>query len=326
MAPATRKRLWLALKTVLAAAIVVGVGRQFADILTAPELNPYPFPLRVEYLPPAALLYFLAHACWAGFWVRLLHSQGVPVGWWAGWRAYTVSQLGKYVPGKAWVILIRVGMLRGTPGARPLVVGVTATYETLTSMAAGALIGVALLPSLGVLPPELSGKGFLLLAVGGLPVVLGVVNKLAARRASRLRGPDAPPLPSPPLGLLAQGLIHGAAGWCLLALSLALTIRAVAPDPPAWGWDAFRADLGTVCIAYVAGFVVLVAPGGLGPREYFFRVLLTPRFVAAGLTLKLAKALAAVVAIVLRVAWSGPEVLIAAWLYLRRPPPTGEPP
>jgi hypothetical protein len=322
MAPATRRRLWLLLKAVLAAAIIVGVARHFGRILSAMELDQ--FALRVEYLVPAALLYLLAHTCWAWFWVRLLHSQGVPVGFVAGWRAYAVSQLGKYVPGKAWVILIRVGMLRGTPGARPLAVGVTATYETLTSMAAGALIGVALLPALGVMPAEVADNVFLLLAVGGLPVFLGLVNKLAARRANRLRGPGAPPLPSPPLGLLAQGLVHGAAGWGLLALSLGLTIRAVAPDPPAWTWDGFRADLGTVCVAYVVGFVVLVAPGGLGPREYLLQVLLTPRF-AAGTTPELAAALAAVVAVVLRAAWSGPEVLIAAWLYLRRLGPPGEP-
>ena len=324
MAPATRRRLWLLVKTCLAAAIVVGVGRQFARTLSAPELHPYPFALRVEYLLPATVLYFLAHACWAGFWVRLLRSQGVRVGFWTGWRAYVVSQLGKYVPGKALVIVLRVVLLQGAPGARPLAVGVTATYETLTSMAAGALIGVALLPSLGVLPDEVSGKAFLLLAVGGLPVVLGLVNKLAARRAARLRVPDAPPLPSPPLGLLAQGLLHGAAGWCLLALSLALTIRAVAPDPPEWAWDDFRADLAAVAISYVVGFVILVAPGGLGAREGILQLLLAPRF-AAGMEPKLASALAVVVSVVLRVAWSGPEVLIAAWLYYRRPKPSPPP-
>ncbi|MBX9623722.1 MAG: flippase-like domain-containing protein [Gemmataceae bacterium] len=320
MAPATRKRLWLAVKTVLAAVIVVGVARLFARILTAPELNPYPFALRVEYLVPAGLLYLLAHTCWAGFWVRLLHSQGIRVRFLAGLRAYFVSQFGKYVPGKALVILWRVRLLRGTPGARPLAVGVTATYETLTSMAAGALIGVALLQDLGVLPPEVGGNVGLLLAVGGLPVVLGVVNKLAARRSNRLRGPDAPPLPSPPVGLLVQGLLHGAVGWCLLALSLALTVRAVAPEPPGWGWDAFRTDLGAVSIAYVVGFVVLVAPGGLGPREYLLQVLLTPRF-AAGPTPELAAAQATVVALVLRLTWLIPELLVSVGLYLWRPPP-----
>ena len=34
-------------------------------------------------------------------------------------------------------------------------------------------------------------------------------------------------------------------------------------------------------MAYVAGFVILVAPGGLGVREWVLQVALTPRFAEA---------------------------------------------
>ena len=53
---------------------------------------------------------------------------------------------------------MRVGMLRHDAHAHPIPVAVTATYETLCSMAAGALLGVLLLPQLGVLPVEVSGQ------------------------------------------------------------------------------------------------------------------------------------------------------------------------
>ena len=86
--------------------------------------------VRFEFLVPAGLLYLLAHCCWATFWVRLLHGQGIGLVV-AGLRAYFVSQFGKYVPGKAWVILMRVGMLRHDAHAHPIPVAVTATYETL---------------------------------------------------------------------------------------------------------------------------------------------------------------------------------------------------
>ncbi|HYH64231.1 MAG TPA: hypothetical protein VD866_05990, partial [Urbifossiella sp.] len=151
-----RARLWLVVKTLLAAAIVVAVGLQFARILGQPALNPYPFDLRVGYLIPAGVLYLLAHCCWGSFWVRLLRSQGVNVSLVHGLRAYFVSQYGKYVPGKAWVVFIRVAMLRGVGGGKSLAVGVTAVYETLTSVAAGALLAAPLLPQLGVLPAEVT--------------------------------------------------------------------------------------------------------------------------------------------------------------------------
>lgn len=314
MSPVARRRLWLVVKLAVTAAVVVGVGRHFAGILADPALDPYPFALRFEYLVPAGLLYLLGHTCWAAFWVRLLHNQGVPVGWYAGVRAYFVSQYGKYVPGKALVVLIRVGMLRGTPGGRPLVVGVTATYETLTSMATGALLGVLLLPRLGVLPRLVSGNVAVLAAVAGLPLALGVLNKLAARKAGST-------LPNPPLLLLAQGFAHGAAGWACMAVSLALTVRAVAPDPPAWADEPLLVDLGAVSLAYAIGFAALIIPGGLGVRELLLQTFLAPRF--AGDT---ATAQAVVVSLVLRLTWTAAEVLLALVLYLVRPSPASPPP
>ena len=109
-----RVRIWLTRgwKPALALVIVVLVAWHFVRILARPELDPYPFALRFEYLVPAGLLYLGAHSCWAWFWVRLMRSQGVEVGFFDGLRAYFVSQFGKYVPGKAWVILIRVALLR----------------------------------------------------------------------------------------------------------------------------------------------------------------------------------------------------------------------
>lgn len=326
MAP-TRARLWLAVKTLLAAAIVAAVGLQFARILRQPALNPYPFDLRVGYLLPAGLLYLGAHFCWGAFWVRLLRSQGVNVGLVHGLRAYFVSQYGKYVPGKAWVVFIRVALLRGVDGGRPLAVGVTATYETLTSMAAGALLAAALLPQLGVLPAEISPNVGWVIGLALLPLALAVLNKLAARRVARLRGPGGVPLPSPPLGLLAQGIVHGVVGWALLGLCVSLGVAAVAPGDPGWHpTEHYAADVGAMALAYVSGFFVLVAPGGLGVRELLLEATLRPRFEPA-LGAEVAAGLGVVIALVLRFAWTLAEVVVALGLYFfcRPPAPAATP-
>lgn len=93
------------------------------------------------------------------------------------------------------VILMHIAMLRRHGAALP--VGVTATYETLTSMGSGALVGVLLLPYLGVLPVSISGKTTLLLAFAALPVMLGLVNALAVRIIRKKWGPGAMALPAP---------------------------------------------------------------------------------------------------------------------------------
>jgi len=323
----SRVRMWLlrGWKPALAVLILALVARHFFRILAQPELDPYPFALRIRYLIPAAFLYLGAHVCWAWFWVRLLRSQGVQVSFLDGLRAYFVSQFGKYIPGKAWVILIRVALLRSTKGGTPLVVGITATYETLTSMGAGALLGLILLPRVGVVPTQVSENMAFVFAIAALPLALGVLNKLAARRIAKMRGPDAPPLPSPPLTLLLQGLLHGIGGWCLLGIALGFAIQAVATDPPEPSLESYLADLGAIALSYVAGFFVLVAPGGLGIRELILQYALAPRFEPA-LGKALAAAQATVIALVLRLTWTIAELAFIALLLLGRKPPVKDSP
>ena len=104
MSQGMRQKLWLLAKSALAAAIVIGVAQQFIRILSDPEFTRVHFSIRFELLIPAGILYLLAQICWGAFWVRLLKAEGVPVTWYAGFRAYFVSQFGKYIPGKVMVV------------------------------------------------------------------------------------------------------------------------------------------------------------------------------------------------------------------------------
>ncbi len=315
MSNGKRSKIVLVIEAGLALAIVVGVVWYFANVLR--KMPRVPFSPRVELLVLSGLLYLFAHCCWATFWVRLLHSQGVTVSWYIGLRTYFISQFGKYIPGKVFVLVMRVGMLRPY-GASRITVAVTATYETLTSMAAGALLGVLFLPTLGMLPPEISGRTTLLFAMAALPLGLGVLNKLVVRIAKKRRGPDARPLPAPSIFLLAQGLVHGASGYCLLTLSLGFAIRALVPNPPEWNAEEYSVEMAAVALSYVAGFVIVVAPGGLGAREFVLAAALTPRFTPA-IGADAAAGIAVVVAIVLRLTWTIAELAVGLLLYAKKP-------
>lgn len=317
MSKGKRRKLWLAIETVVALVIVTAVAWSFHNTLKGIEPGSLPVRVRAEYLVPAGALYLLAHLCWSSFWVRLLHFEGARVSWWVGLRTYYISQVGKYVPGKVLVPLMRMAMLR-PHGAHPVPVGVTAVYETLVSMSAGALLAVLFLPALGVMPAELSGRRTALFAVVALPLGLAVLNKLAARIANKRRGPDARPLPAPSLLLLAQGLAHGAAGYALLALSLGLTVRGVVPDVPAWDADAFTRDLAAVALCYVAGFVFVLAPGGLGARELALQWALAPQF-AAALGGTASAQVAVLIALALRLTWTVAEAVVGLLFYVLKP-------
>ncbi len=309
---------------VVALAIVSAVSWTFAGLLDSPALKARTFHARYSYLVPAGLLYLLCHTLWGTFWVQLLRGQGVRITWFAGVRVYFVSQFGKYVPGKAWVILLRVAMLRGR-GIPPSVVAVTGAYETLTNMAAGAVVGVCFLPWAGLGIEFDSTKGFALLGLCGVPLVLLAVNRTGRRVIRKYRGPDARPLPAPTLGLLARGFAQALVGWCLLALSLWLTVCGIATEPTALGVDLFLQDLSAVAISYVTGFAALILPGGFGAREEVLKSMLSRQLARSEGSA--AEPVAALAAVTLRIVWTVFEVAFALALWkLSRPGSRGRDP
>jgi glycosyltransferase 2 family protein len=301
-----RPVLWRWLRVALAVAIVGGVGWQFARLLAQPELWNRPWQLHPAWLAACVGCYLLGLACWGTFWLRLLHRVRLrpPPG--ATYRAYYVSHLGKYVPGKAWAILMRATLL---PGVRPGIAAVTAAYETLTTMAAGALIAAAVIPWLLAGQESLGAQAIGLLAVAGLPLLPGVFNFVIAR-ATRPFVDPADPLPRIAWTALPEGLFFCGVGWAFLGLSALALVQAIIPDAPAATPGFAVRCLAFNALSYVAGFLALPAPGGLGVREAIFQQLLAaelrvthPEAVAAGL--------AALAVIVLRLVWTAADLLAA---------------
>ena len=140
-----RFRQWWPVVQAVVAVVVVGlVGWQFARTLRRPELWQQPLHPRFEWLALGAILYLLGLGFPARFWLGLLRNYGERPSPVAVIRAYYCGHLGKYVPGKALAVLIRVGLIHAD-GVRTGVAAMTAAYETLTTMASGALVAVVLL-------------------------------------------------------------------------------------------------------------------------------------------------------------------------------------
>jgi uncharacterized membrane protein YbhN (UPF0104 family) len=250
---------------------------------------------------------FLGTSCW--YWRRLLaHFGAAPPASVAG-RAYFVSQLGKYVPGKAWALLLRGGMVRG-PRLRMGLAILTSFYEVLTTMAAGALVAAV---AFAIEPPVVRGwevsptlAGLILLGVCGVPLLPTVFNRIAARLARRLQAADAGPLPMIDFLTLLQGLAVTSCGWCLLGVSVWASLAAVLPEPPDLDATTVLRCLGAIGLAYVFGFLAVFLPSGIGAREIVLRELLA----FAGLEAPIAAAV-----LLMRLTWTGAELLLAGVLY-----------
>jgi hypothetical protein len=211
----------------------------------------------------------------------------------------------------------------------------TSFYEVLTTMAAGVLVAAVLFAVLGVdagaglnadtlrhlLWMELPGEGgvqrsvavlcSLLLFVAFLvPLHPAFFNRLVQRTNKTPLLPGQ--LPQIRVIYLLEGLAFAAVGWLFLGASFAVALRGiVGADWPLL--DVRTARLPAIMgLSYVIGFVILIAPGGLGVREFLLTLLLTPELVGVqGMGTEDARATVVLAVLVLRLVWTAAELITA---------------
>ena len=91
-------------------AVCVAVSGTFRTAID--QLSGQPWQFKSLWLVVAGLFYLSGAMPMAWFWWRTFAALGQHPGWWTTLHAYFFGHLGKYVPGKALVVVIRVGLLR----------------------------------------------------------------------------------------------------------------------------------------------------------------------------------------------------------------------
>jgi uncharacterized membrane protein YbhN (UPF0104 family) len=223
-------------------------------------------------------------------------------------RSYYIGHLGKYVPGKAMVIVLRAGLLRDR-GVDPLLAAVTIFYETLTSMAVGAFLSAAIV---GLWYREnwpLVLLALAMMAAAGLPTAPPLFRWLAKRLGVGKRSPELiDRLAAMPTSVVLSGWITISFGWLLMGLSLWAARQSIGV-----GSTELAAELprytASVALATVAGFVSFI-PGGFGVREAVLMESLTLG------QARDAEATALVSAVLLRLVWLLSELIISGILYV----------
>src|SRR5262245_4837877 len=325
------RKWWPWLKAVLVLAILLAVGRQFGRDLQRLDLGQRT--LRWGWLFAAGAIYLLGLALSALYWYRLLRGLGQHPSANAVIRSYYLGHLGKYLPGKAWAVMIRTTVAAGA-GVRLGVAVLSTFYEVLVTMTAGALLAAVVYAcqiknlfaplnvegawqiwshgttELTAVDPRWGALlALLLLAPCGLPLIPAIFNRLVARLTQRFRDPDASPLPhARPIHLL-EGVVLAGCGWLMLGASLWATLQAVLDEPQPWEWSTWLNYSAALSLAYVAGFVIVIVPGGLGVREFCLTLFLAPELVRfAG---EEAPGLTVLAVLLLRLVWTAAEFVVA---------------
>jgi glycosyltransferase 2 family protein len=193
-------------------------------------------------------------------WRGVLGVLGSPVGVAVASRMFFVSQLGKYLPGSVWplVVLMRMGREAGIPQHRS---GLAFLLTLCLSVAWGLLVGLLALPAL-VSEGE-TGLIWLLLVVPvvGVLLVPRVVNAVIAATLRLMRR-------TPLEQSVAGRSIIGASAWTLafwLVFGLHVWLLAVGlgADP----LTTLPLAVGGFAFAFAVGPLVVVVPAGAGVRE-----------------------------------------------------------
>jgi uncharacterized membrane protein YbhN (UPF0104 family) len=315
----SRGRKWLAAAVKLGVVVLVIFFVRHTLLTAIGQLRQHPWQFQPGWLAAAGGLYLLGLLPAGLFWYRVLRVLGQDAKLGETLRAYFIGHLGKYVPGKAMVVVLRAGLIRSRR-VDTAVAAVSVFFETLTMMTVGAFLAAAILAVWfgRQSSPQLFWVAVGLMVAAGMPTLPPIFKRLVRLAGVGKSDPTvAEKLDRLGYAVLLQGWLAMILVWVLLALSLWAVLQAMGIDCPNLLAEMPRYTA-SVSLAMVAGFLSLV-PGGAVIREVILTELMVPYFETVAPDVSAAAA-ALVSAVVLRLVWLFAELAISAvlWITIRR--------
>jgi hypothetical protein len=232
------------------------------------QRQPVQWTVRPVRLVLSLLMVWLMYANLIGAWRAVLRGWGERLTPLEAARIWTVSSLGKYVPGKVWAV---AGMALMAREAGVSVWAATASAVVLQAIAVGTGVLAAFAGGVGPLDAVRPGlaTAFRVGAVGVTGIMALLFYPPVLRRLLLLAGlPQS--TATPPAGVIWRAAAANLLAWVGYGLAFWLLARALVPQvslSPGLAIAAFAAS-------YVAGLLALFAPGGLIVREGLLVALL----------------------------------------------------
>lgn len=187
-----------------------------------------------------------------------------------GCYAYFMSQPGKYLPGKVWLFAVR-GAIYSRYGIRPRIAAFSMALEVVLYVASALIIGMTMALFSDSWQFPFSSAWLVAFILGSLVLCSPpMLNYLLKRLCPETTGDTSN---------ARVGFVHVASvlacylfAWLSIGFAFLLLTRASAVAPP----SSYSELTAAFAIACVAGYFVVLAPGGLGPRELVLTAALAP--------------------------------------------------
>lgn len=301
----------------LAVVVVVLVGRVLLRDLR--ELRAHPLSVSPSWAAIAlsGAVFLVAHGILVQTWRSVLGCWEARLPFWTAARIWSVSNLGRYLPGKIWQIGAMGAMARDV-GISPIAASGSAILGTLVNLVAGFV--VALVGGRALLERSSNGHGtmavvFVALAAAALlsaPAVLPRIAPVVGRLSGR------PVTARLPVRAVVYALVGNVLAWLIYGAAFRLFMTGLLGET-AGGYAAY---LAAYTISYLVGYLALFAPAGIGAREGAMVTVLA----YAGLATRPEAALVALASRVwLTLLEVVPGFLFWAQAAVRRRPPTTDP-
>lgn len=267
------RKWWIRGLQAVAAVVVVALAtRQVVDEWDRLRDQPIEWVLRWDLIVASLAVTWLMYLLLIHAWRVILLTWGERLPWGSAIRIWFVSSLGKYVPGKLWALAAMAVMAEraGVSGAAATASSVVMQLVSITTGVAIAVIFVG--PAVLGATTSVGLVGVIAVAVASVVATAVVASPAIMTRLGRLIG-----RPDGLRALGAKGLVHatlpGVIAWLGYGTALFLLVRGTLPDI-SLGWGEAT---GAFAASYIAGYLAVIAPGGLGVRESVLVLLLEPR-------------------------------------------------
>ena len=273
---ATRHGAWRWIQLALTLAIVGFAGWYLWNQWSAATENGYRFDFELRWLAAASAVILGTFLLLIETWRRVLGQLGSTLSFGAAARVWFVSNLGKYVPGRIWAIT-SMAMMAGEHGVPVGVVGASSVVIMAANVATG--FAVVLVTSAGTVQRLAGSVAAVVAAMIGLFVLLFATPYIAThwnRIARRFHRAELT-VSIPPMAVV-YAIAGTTMSWLLYGLAFMLFVRSII-GPSNVAYSIF---VTANAASYLVGYLMIIAPAGIGFREVALATLLPALKIASG--------------------------------------------
>jgi len=236
----------------------------------------YPWKLDPLLLTTSSLLLLLGLFVSPEGWVMVCRERGITLSRRELYAVWYGSQLGRFIPGKVWLFAGRIGLLK----ARGYSMAKTASTLVLELLFSTAAVGFVAL-FVGVFHPGIAESPTVRWAIAAAGVAAALLPLLSPlqKLVFRMKKVSFRPVP---LGHSIMVTLFYIGTWVVRGAAMYMWFRGM-------GLDAGPLEcLAAAPLSWLAGYIVVLVPGGLGVREAAAALialpvaLLAPGIAAAG--------------------------------------------